>query len=256
MPKDVAVVFGTFQRRVRLERCIKSIRQAVGGFLAYEIIVVDGGSRDGSVEWLAQQPDVVLIRQQLPLTGAVKAFNLGFARAVDDGCPWVVQFNDDLTFGTDRAIERAVALMQADDEIGAVAFASDRYSPGSPSCSWMRYHDKCYCNQGVFRREAGMAAARLIGDPTGRTWWNPAFLTYASDTILGLAIWRLGWRIHEANDLPIKDTFSTDGGYDDPLRKRNFKLYQNVSEFMLVWGDPVSAEYHRADAEQFGGVLR
>ena len=253
MTPDVAVVMGTWDRRAALQRCVASLRTAMNGF-THRILVADAGSVDGSREWLAGQPDCELLEGGRD--GAVRAFNVGFARAVDLGAPWVVQFNDDLVFSTGGGeVACAIDLMQADDGIGAVAFASDRYAPGQPSCRWMRYHGKCYCNQGVFRRAAGMAAARLIGDPDGKRWWDPRFLTYASDTILGLALWRLGWRVHEAADLCVHDSFMEDGGHADPLRARNVEAYTNGDVFVADWGDPASAAYHRADAERYGGRL-
>jgi len=254
MSIDVAICFGTYQRLGPLQACVASIRRAVGA-LNYEIIVADGGSVDGTQQWVAEQPDMVLIQQELPLTGAVIAFNLCFARSVEDGSDFVVQFNDDLVFADGLEIERAVEMMRTDESIGAVAFASDRYSPGKPACEWMRYHGKCYCNQGVFRREAGMAVARFLGDPEGKKWWDPRFHTYASDTVLGLCLWRLGWRVHEATNLCVHDSFMLDGGRLDPLRKHNFDRYTNGDVFLKDWADPHSADYNREDALRFGGRL-
>jgi glycosyltransferase involved in cell wall biosynthesis len=254
MTPDVAVVMGTWDRRAALQRCVASLRAAMGGF-THRILVADAGSTDGSREWLTDQPDCELLEGGR--AGAVPAFNVGFARAVDLGAPWVVQFNDDLVFSTGGGeVARAIDLMVADAAIGAVAFASDRYTPGQPNCAWMRYHNLCYCNQGVFRRAAGMAAARFIGDPDGRRWWDPAHRTYASDTVLGLALWRLGWRIHEAADLCVHDSFMEDGGHEDPLRKKNYDEYTTGDIFLERWGDPASAEYNDADARRFGGRIR
>ena len=56
----VAVILGTYNRKQHLERALASVRSAVGS-LPYEIVVVDGGSTDGSREWLAGEADVVLI---------------------------------------------------------------------------------------------------------------------------------------------------------------------------------------------------
>jgi hypothetical protein len=75
---DVGIVFGTYNRLPLLQVCISSLRPSVGS-LSYEIVVVDGGSSDGTQHWARCQPDVVLIEQTLPLTGAVIAYNLGFA---------------------------------------------------------------------------------------------------------------------------------------------------------------------------------
>lgn len=253
---DVGVVLGTYQRLPLLQRCVASLRRSVGD-LSYELVIVDGGSTDGTQAWLREQPDVVLIEQG-QLFGAVAAFNAGFARVVDDGCPWVVQFNDDICcVGPEAEIKCAVRMMQYDDRVGAVALCSDRY--GAFTFDRARYHGKAYCNQGVFRRAAGMAAARALGDPTGRAWWGRRHHTYAADTELGLWLWRLGWVVAEAGDLRVHEDYADGDGPNDALRRRNVEQYHASGTYALFaaqWGDPASVQYSRADAERFGGRLR
>ena len=58
----VSVVIGSFNRRRFLEGAIESVR-ANGAASSYEIIVVDGGSTDGTIPWLVRQKDVVTIVQ-------------------------------------------------------------------------------------------------------------------------------------------------------------------------------------------------
>lgn len=58
----VSVVIGSFNRRKLLEACVDAVRAELSGE-AFEIIVVDGGSTDGSVRWLADQRDIILILQ-------------------------------------------------------------------------------------------------------------------------------------------------------------------------------------------------
>lgn len=249
MTPDIAICFGTYNRLAMLQACVASIRAAVGN-LTYVCLVADGGSADGSRAWLADQPDCELLEGGLD--GAVKAFNVAFARAVDLGAPWVCQFNDDLVFAAGGELVRAAELLQAYPSIGMVAFNSNRYR----EWRFERYHGKAYGNQGLLRREAGMSAARAQGDPTGKAWWDRRFLTYASDTILGLWLWRLGWSIHEAVDLRVCEDYPNHPHDHDPLRKRNQDLYTNGELFAEQWGDPRSVEYNRADAARFGGVLR
>lgn len=250
---DVAVVMGTYNRRKMLEACVASIRKSVGS-LSYAVLVADGGSTDGTREWLLQQSDCELLEGGLE--GAVKAFNVGFARAVDLLSPFICQFNDDLTFAVDLALEQAVAKMRTDKRMGALAFASDRYTPGQPTFTNMTYHGVNYANQGLFRREAGMAAARYLGDPEGKKWWCTSFHTYASDTVLGLLLWRLGWYIHEAPELWVHDGFTSDNGHLDPLRLKNAALYTNSDFFYRCFGDPASIRYNREDAIRCGGLVQ
>src|SRR4051812_38339674 len=93
--KKVAAVFATYNRIIHLKNAVESLRAAMRSGIEHDIIVVDGGSTDGSREWLAAQSDVILIGQRGPLTGAVKAFNLGFSYAVENDYEYVFHFNDD-----------------------------------------------------------------------------------------------------------------------------------------------------------------
>ena len=58
----ISVVIGSYNRRKLLELCIDAVREELH-HEAYEIIVVDGGSTDGTVEWLTAQKDIISIIQ-------------------------------------------------------------------------------------------------------------------------------------------------------------------------------------------------
>jgi O-antigen biosynthesis protein len=69
---DATVTIVNFNTRAKLADCLQSIRQTCQG-LALEIIVVDNGSTDGSIEMVRQTfPEVVLVEA---------GENLGFGRA-------------------------------------------------------------------------------------------------------------------------------------------------------------------------------
>lgn len=187
----LSVVLGSYNRRDLLVSALDSVRKTATG-IDVTFIVVDGGSTDGSREYLAAQSDVVLIGQRGPLTGAVKAFNLGFAYALDAGAEWIAHFNDDSEALTDGMWADAIAMLEADPAAGAVAFAFDTWGP-------FRYDhcapDRPYVNYGVWRRACVEAVARAQGDPTGRALWNPLYKTYAADTEAGAWAWKLGWKV-------------------------------------------------------------
>lgn len=58
----ISVVIGTYNRLNLLILCIESIREELSN-IDYEIIVVDGGSNDGTVSWLVEQKDIIFILQ-------------------------------------------------------------------------------------------------------------------------------------------------------------------------------------------------
>jgi hypothetical protein len=176
------------------------------------MFAIDGGSVDGSREWLAARDDVTLIRQEGPLSGAVRAFNLGFACAVDEGYDYVFHFNDDAECVSPGMLEAAARVLEADSGVGAVAFEFDLRGPYDVEC----VHGKVYPNFGVIRREAGMAVARAQGDPSGRAFWNPIYHTYAADSELGCWLWKLGYRVYAARGLRVHDV-----NEQDELRRSN-----------------------------------
>lgn len=85
----VSIVVPTYNRLSRLQCCIDKIRR--NAVCPKEIIVVDGGSTDGTREWLAAQSDLRVILEA-QREGAVAAFNKGFRIAT--GC-YVMWLNDD-----------------------------------------------------------------------------------------------------------------------------------------------------------------
>lgn len=246
---DVAVVLGTYNRLPLLQRAVASIRRSVG-LLDYRIVAVDGGSTDGTCKWLFEQTDIVPIYQKPPLTGAVAAFNLGFTYATIAEAPYVCILNDDdELIGPDCEIEKAVVMMLRDAAIGAVAFETDLR--GSWACE--EWHGRPYCNKGVVRSVAGMAAARAAGDSEGCCWWSRDHHTYASDTELGLWIWRLGWQVVRGLGLRVHDLASKQS---DAMREANVKAYAasgTVAKYHARWDDPKRLEYSLEDAERYGG---
>ncbi len=58
----ISVVLGTYNRLKFLKLTIESIRKELED-IQHEIIVVDGGSNDGTLEWLLKQKDIILIVQ-------------------------------------------------------------------------------------------------------------------------------------------------------------------------------------------------
>ena len=220
---DLVVILGTFERKPYLEQAIESIRKAVtvpgtDDVLSYEIVVVDGGStKDDTRAWLAVQPDVVFLGHR-GLRGVVEAFNHGFSYAVDRGAAFIANMNDDVRIINTEpgAIVAAVARLREQPELGAIAFAFDLFT----HTGWGHDHvyGLPYINFGVVRREAGMAAARAQGDPSGRLWWNPIYHTYACDCELGVWIWKLGWKIEASQLVRIEDK---SGRFEDVLRENN-----------------------------------
>jgi len=115
--RAVSIVIPTCNRLSRLQRCVGAIRQHVTQ--PYTIIVVDGDSRDGTRDWLADQADLQLVLEARR-EGAVRAFNKGFRAATGHYVMWL---NDDAWL-MPGSLEAAVEMIERPDlsDVGMVAF--------------------------------------------------------------------------------------------------------------------------------------
>src|SRR5215211_4475406 len=82
----------------------------------HEHIVIDGGSKDGTVEFLRAHEDPALRWVSEPDRGQTHAVNKGIAMARGEFLAWL---NADDAY-VPHAVERAVALLQRDQGIDAV----------------------------------------------------------------------------------------------------------------------------------------
>ena len=153
----VSIVIPTFNRYGRLTRCIHNIRQNVRR--PTELVVVDGGSTDGTRAWLADQGDLRVILEP-QREGAVKAFNKGFRAATGAYVMWL---NDD-AYPLSGAVEAAVAMLERPDlsDLGMVAFyhnwhhernVLDRVGHSGASYELCHVRGYPYANFGLLRRE-------------------------------------------------------------------------------------------------------
>jgi len=112
----ISICIPTYNRLYHLKRCISSI---FNGFknvnYPYEVIIADGGSTDGTLEYLRGLDEIKLIEQR-ELTGAVKACNLCFKAAKGD---YIFLLNDDVVIFPE-IIVKICRLMEDEKQIGLV----------------------------------------------------------------------------------------------------------------------------------------
>ena len=153
----VSIIVPTFNRFERLRRCIDRIRRNVAH--RHEVIVVDGGSTDGTREWLSGQGDLRVILEPTR-EGAVAAFNKGFRAAAGHYVMWL---NDD-AYPLPGGVEAAVAMIERPDltDVGMVAFYHnwhnernilDRVEHDGTSYELCHVRGYPYANFGLIRRE-------------------------------------------------------------------------------------------------------
>lgn len=87
----IAAVVVTYNRLNLLKECVTAVRSQ--SRRPDEIIVVNNGSTDGTVGWLAAQDDLVVINQEN--VGSSGAYHAGFETAYDRGNDWIWSMDDD-----------------------------------------------------------------------------------------------------------------------------------------------------------------
>jgi hypothetical protein len=219
----VSVVSGTYNRLPHLKRMVESVRKSVGN-LSYEVILVDGGSTDGTIDWCLDQVDVVLI-QQGALLGAIKAFNAGAAAAQGD---YVVFLNDDVVVVGDT-IARGCNYLREHPRVGQVAFknvvkgSADAHRQAISKMFGIVYGQCC-----VTPRNLGNLA---------RWWGDEGMRTYGGDVRLSLRLYELGYPTVPVDGCEVEDYV-----VDDALRRENNQALRGPGEthpdsmrFSEVW---------------------
>jgi len=150
-----------------LRKCLSSI-SAVLEMPAYEVIVVDNGSKDGSASMVSDEfPQVVLIENE-DNRGFGQATNQGYAVSRGEYC---LLLNSD-TEASLETIERCKEYLDAHDDVGAVGCRLN-YPSGRFQSSCFRYPSV----RGVICNSLGLAklfpnSAALNFDRYGHQQWD------------------------------------------------------------------------------------
>lgn len=190
----VSVVLGSYNRRPFLEQAIESIR-ANGARAPHETIVVEGGSTDGSLEWLIQQKDVITIVQHnrgefrgrlIPRRSWGYFMNLGFKSAQGE---FVLMISDDCLLvpgAIDQGVARFAELDAAGRRVGAVAFYYRNWPEEQNYYVQRTFGGKMMVNHGMYRRSA-MEAVGWVDEER--------YSFYKADGDLCLKMWEAGYEI-------------------------------------------------------------
>lgn len=226
----ISLVSGTYNRLTLLQDMVQSFRDNVQG-LNYEIVLVDGGSTDGTIEWCKEQSDIRLIEDG-KLLGAISAFTRGAHAAAGK---YVLLANDDITFFP-NSIMPAIVHLENNMKCGAVAFADNR-----PMGNWTRDVYKVnavngvmngkrvplnYAQVGLFRRWLGARCNWWLGEHNEMAGAQ----IYGGDNSLSAQIWRYGYRVDEVHACRVEDHIA-----NDELRQINYRkgIESNDSRFFF-----------------------
>ena len=112
---QISIIIPNFNGKQFLKECLNSIKKQ--NFSPYEVIIIDNGSTDGSVEYLNENyPEFALIQNQ---------DNLGFATAVNQGikisnAEYVFLLNNDTEL-EDDCLSNLLNCIEDDETIFAVS---------------------------------------------------------------------------------------------------------------------------------------
>ncbi|MGH7273772.1 MAG: glycosyltransferase family 2 protein, partial [Nitrospiria bacterium] len=205
---DISIVSGTYNRIELLKAMVQSVRKSLLGTygISYEVVLVDGGSTDGTIEWCKKQPDIRLIEHG-QLLGAVKAFNDASFAAQGT---YVILANDDVEF-LDDSILQAWIYMQAHPACGIGCFYQDRNGR-----EWHVENMPVVLDGKQSNLPYGQVCMvpKWLGDHVG--WWGTYLHTYGGDNELSAKVYELGFKVSPVPGAKIHDREA-----NDDLRKKN-----------------------------------
>jgi len=201
----VTVVIPTLRGRRWLPDCVAALRRQT--FRDFEVVVVDNASTDGTAEWLAEQPDLRVIRN---------LHNVGFAAACNQGIqasrsPLIALLNDDaqpeqqwlealvgaMRMGEGQRVGACASLLLFADQPNVVQSAGIAVDRAAIAWDRLRGYpaDAAVVSKPceVFGASAGAALyRRAMLDEVGL--FDERFFAYLEDVDLAWRAQRAGWR--------------------------------------------------------------
>lgn len=158
----VSVVIGTYNRIDFLKPTIETVRLELKG-TPHEIIVVDGGSSDGTINWLTEQKDIISIihhnrgewrGKKINRKSWGYFMNLGFRAA---SAKYICMLSDDCLV-IPGAIKNGLELfeknLKANKKIGAIAFYWRNWPEQKRYWVGVGWGNRLFVNHGLYLKKA------------------------------------------------------------------------------------------------------
>jgi glycosyltransferase involved in cell wall biosynthesis len=218
----ISIVTGTFNRLKNLRSMIESVRKSlpqnwISDNINYEIIVVDGGSTDGTPQWCESQNDIHFI-QQGELKGAISAFMEGAANAMGD---YLAILNDDITV-IGYTLSRGLSYIMDNRDVGCICFYQNRAGKEF-HCENIQIERNGEMNNEPYM-QCGIIPRWLWNHVGGWEW--PGGHTYGGDVAMTAKVYRTGYKVVSLPECKIHD-FTL----NDSLRERNRTIHVNGPKF-------------------------
>ncbi len=246
----LSVVLGTYNRKSVLKLTVWSIRNELAGFSdGYELIVVDGGSTDGSLRWLIKQKDIITIVQHNRGTWKGRNIarrpwgyfmNLGFKCAQGK---YICMLSDDCLV-VPGAIRNGYRVFEdgtkAGEKIGAVAFYWRDWPIEKEYRVGTTLGGKMFVNHGLFLKEALEDVDYIDQD---------LFFFYHADGDLALKMWQSGWKVIDSQDSFIEHCVHV----NTTIRNQNSeKVKEDWNNYIKKW----KGTFYKEEGGNIGGWIK
>ena len=187
--RHFVVLVATYNRLALLKTVIEAIED--GTHTPHELIVIDGGSTDGTIEYLQSDPRITPVLQG-ELLGTARCYNRVWRHVESTYTCWL---SDDTEI-VPGVLDRAIAILDGDASIGMVGLKmKDTKGPGrfEPYRGGISEFGILNCNHGVFRTGLG----RQIG------FFNEGYRSYMIDPDITASILSTGHRVVMTREIAV-----------------------------------------------------